>query len=52
MIRKLKEEVKEGYYAMSFIQGEDCARYGKLLEELDNDYIKGTDSYPNTVSVA
>ena len=32
--------------------GVDCARYGNILEELDNYFIRGTNSYPNLFSVS
>ena len=52
MIIKAEEESKEGYYAMAFLRGADRERYGKLLEDLDNDYVKGKNSHLKTVSGA
>ena len=34
------------YPACAFISQADPKRYGRLKEELENDYTKGTDSYP------
>ena len=31
---------------MDFLRGEDRIRYRKILEQLDNDFLKGKDSYP------
>ena len=35
------------YLACAFISQADPKRYGRLKEELENDYTKGTDSYPH-----
>ena len=32
-----------------FLRGADCVRYGNILEDLDNDYVKGVESYTNMV---
>ena len=34
---------------MEFLWGTACARYSKLLEELDNKFFKGVDFYPKKV---
>ena len=52
MICKVEEEAKYGYYTMAFLRGVDRVRYGKPLEELDNNCVKGIESYPKTVSGA
>ena len=43
---ELKEQAQEMYLACAFISQADSKRYGRLKEELENDYTKGTDSYP------
>ena len=39
----------ERNYAMAFLRGADHVRYIKLLEELDKGFVKGIDSYPETL---
>ena len=51
-IQKANMDAKEGYYTMEFLQEADRARYGKILEEMDNGFVKGMDSYTKTVLVA
>ena len=43
---ELNEQAQEMYLACAFILQADPKRYGRLKEELENDYTKGTDSYP------
>ena len=43
---ELNEQAQEMYLACAFISQADPKRYGRLKEELENDYTKGTDSYP------
>lgn len=40
------ETVKKEYLACMFISGVDNGRYQSLKNELNNDFAKGTDSYP------
>ena len=40
---------KEAYLACAFLLGSDRNRYGKLLEDLENDFTQGSDRYPKTV---
>lgn len=37
------------YLAVGFLTGADHNRYGKLIEELGNDYLKQMDMYPKTI---
>ena len=37
---------------MEFLWGGGHARYWKILEDLYNDYVKGSDPYPKTFSGA
>jgi hypothetical protein len=39
----------ELYQATMFLQQSDRRRFGKLLEELENDFTKGNDDYPTTL---
>ena len=41
---ELNEQAQEMYLACAFISQDDPKRYGRLKEELENDYTKGTDS--------
>ena len=43
---ELNEQAKEMYLTCVFILQADPKRYGRLKEELENNYTKGTDSYP------
>ena len=43
---ELNEQAQEMYLACAFISQADPKRYGRLKEEIENDYTKGTDSYP------
>ncbi len=41
---------KDAYLACAFLLEADRNRYGKLIEDLENDYIQGQDCYPKTVT--
>ena len=43
---ELNEQAQEMYLACEFISQANPKRYGRLKEELENDYTKGTYSYP------
>jgi Zinc knuckle len=38
--------------AIAFLLGCDRARYGKLIEDLENDFLQGRNNYPKTVVAA
>jgi hypothetical protein len=40
---------KEEYLACAFLMGADRHRYGKLLEDLENDFTQRRDNYPKTL---
>jgi hypothetical protein len=40
------QEAQERYLTVAFLIGADRARYGKLLENMENDYAQGVDQYP------
>ena len=46
------QESQERYLAVAFLLGADKARYGRLLENMENDYAQGVDRYPRTVIAA
>jgi len=43
---------KNAYIAVGFILGADPARYGKLLEDLENDHTQKQDRFPKTLDEA
>ena len=50
--REAEEEVAESVKAALLISGTDKRRYGKLKDELANNYLLGTDQYPNMMDKA
>ena len=48
--RALTTKAKEKYLATAFLLGADRARYGRYIEDLENDFLQGQDNYPKTVS--
>ena len=47
--RNAKKEANEAYMAMAFISGANRIKYGRLIEELENRYLKGNgNKYPKT----
>ena len=50
--KALNEQAQEMYLACAFISQADPKRYGRLKEELENDYTKGTDSYQALTNIA
>jgi hypothetical protein len=44
--------MREKFLAMSFLYAVDKFRYGKLLDELENDFTKCVDHYPDTITKA
>ena len=46
------EHTHQAYLGYALIFKSDNARYGKLKEELENDYTKGHDNYPISVADA
>ena len=51
-INKAKEEARQQYLAYCFLRGSDSTRYGKLKEDLENDYSQGNNKYPHTITEA
>ena len=51
--REAKTEAKEAYMAMAFISGANSIKCRRLIEELENSYLKGNENeYPETVTDA
>jgi hypothetical protein len=44
-----KELTQDRFLARILLMGADKGRFGKLLDELNNNYIAGTDRYPKTL---
>ena len=42
--------VREEYMGALFIRKSDRTRFGRLLEELQNNFVMGPDNYPNTLT--
>jgi hypothetical protein len=51
-IKNLEEEASESVKAVLLISGADKRRYGQLKDELANNYLLGTDQYPDTFDKA
>ena len=46
------EKSKEMYLAVAFLLGSGRNPYGRLLEDLQKDYLQGYNKYPTTVTGA
>jgi hypothetical protein len=51
-IRDATKDIKYKRLAIAFLSGAHKARYGKLREDLENDYKKGSNYYPTNVTSA
>ena len=49
---KARQLAYEKYLAVAFLLGSDRRRYGKLIDELQNDFTKNSNTYPKTVTEA
>jgi hypothetical protein len=55
-IQEVEQVLKEQYSVMAFILGADRIRYGIMIEEIENEYLRNRDqsskvgSYPTTVA--
>ena len=47
-ITKAEEDVSEAVKAALLISGADKTRFGRLKDELADNYLLGTDQYPDT----
>jgi hypothetical protein len=50
--KQASDIARSKFLAMSYLLMVDKQRYGKLLDELENDFTKGTDNYPDSVTNA
>jgi len=49
---ELCDEAEEQQAALIFLTGANRAKYGPLLEELENAYLSGHNSYPHDITSA
>jgi hypothetical protein len=48
-LANLQKEAHEQYLAVAFLLSADCGRYGRLIKDLENNFLQGQDRYPKTV---
>jgi hypothetical protein len=46
------EKARDLYLATAFVLSADRGRYGKLIEDLENNFVQGTNKYPKTLEDA
>ena len=51
-LAKITTNANQHAKATAFLLGSDRTRYGKLIEDLENDYLQGSNNYPKTVIAA
>ena len=51
-LQRLRAASKERYLAVAFILSADRSRYGRYIEDLENNYLQGVNKYPKTVTAA
>jgi hypothetical protein len=51
-LKKVQEDTVTRSTAIAFLLGCDRSRYGKLVEDLENDFLQGRNNYPTTVVAA
>lgn len=51
-LEALEKDAQQQYLSVAFILGSDRSRYGRLIENLENDFLQGQNSYPKTVTAA
>jgi type II secretory pathway pseudopilin PulG len=49
---RARERAKDQFLAVMFLVNSDRARYGSLIRDVENEYTRGTDTYPTTLSAA
>ena len=48
----LADEVEQRTLAVAFILCSDHLRFGKLIEDMENEYLQGNNKYPTTINAA
>ena len=51
-IKKASQRTKEKYLAVALLTAADRSRFGKLVKDLENDFTKGQNIYPTSVTAA
>jgi len=51
-LAKITTDANQCAKATAFLSGSDMACYGKLIEDLENDYFQGSNNYPKMVIAA
>ena len=51
-VKAAKKGAREEYMATLFIVNSDKSRFGNLIQELENDFVKSNDNYPGTLTGA
>jgi hypothetical protein len=49
---KLKKDAQAHNLAASFMLNLESGRYGRLIEDLENNFLQGQDRWPKTLTVA
>jgi hypothetical protein len=47
-----KERAKDQYLAVMFLVNSDKKQYGALVQDIENEYTRGSDTYPTSLSAA
>ena len=50
--KEVEKEAQGRYLAVAFVLGGDRQRYGRLIENMENDYLQGQNNYPSTITTA
>ena len=48
-LKMIETTAQEIYLACAFVISYELRRYGRLIEELENNYTKGNDNYPRNM---
>jgi hypothetical protein len=51
-VEDAQARAKDRYLAVMFLLNSDKKRYGSLVRDIENEYTRGTNTYPNTLSAA
>ena len=49
---RFKKDAKEWYCAIKFPLGSNCCRCGRLIEDLEDQFLYGSEKYTKTLVVA
>jgi len=51
-LKQAKEKVAEEFYSILFMYMADWQKYGKIIEDMENDVLKKKDPFPKNMSDA